>query len=183
MKLLKKIALIFTLASMSSCAFLFNDKEVELRIDSNPAGADIMIDGVHYGKTPATLKLEPRNYIAVLNKEGYGTAQVRLESWQAVRLKKAEGGRCLADAFGTMLILPALSYWSVYCRDFKQPRYNVAIPYMGPAGSSPNDAGRNSIRPSNSPYSGGFPTGPGAYSREQFYDPSSRYMDEYPRNY
>lgn len=152
MKLFKVFATIFSLLSLPSCAFLFNDKMVELAIDSNPSGADIVIEGVNYGRTPALIKIEPKNYIATLNKEGYGTAQLKLESWQAVRAKKDEGGRCIADTLGSVFILPMFSVWSVYCRDFKQPRYSVNIPYMGPAGSSPASNFNGGLRSSNNPY-------------------------------
>jgi len=129
--LFKKIILLLTLQTLASCAYLFNNKTVDLSIDSNPQGADIVIDGKSYGRTPLTISIEPKNYIATLTKEGYGSAQLQLESWQAIRRKDGEGGRCIADAIGTMLILPMLSYWSVYCRDFKEPQYFVNIPYLG----------------------------------------------------
>ena len=116
---------------LSSCAYFFNSKTVDVTINSNPSGADIMIDGKNYGRTPITLNLEPKDYVATLTKEGYGSAQLKLESWQAVRRKGGEGGRCLADAAGSMLIVPIFSYWSVYCRDFKEPEYSVNIPYLG----------------------------------------------------
>ncbi|HLD77007.1 MAG TPA: PEGA domain-containing protein, partial [Rickettsiales bacterium] len=147
----------------------------------NPVGADIMIDGIYYGKTPATLKIEPRDYTAILNKEGYGVAQIKLESWQATRSKKDEGGRCLVDAFGSVLILPLISVFSVYCRDFKKQRYSVIIPYMGPVGSAVSD-NFSVINSAKLPYSGGFPKD-GAYSREQFYDPSAQYSDKDPKRY
>ncbi len=175
-----KIALVAaSLLLLTSCAYLFNDKMVEVGIDSNPSGADIIIEGVNYGKTPAVIKIEPKDYIATLNKEGYGTAQLKLESWQAVRSKKDEGGRCIADTVGSVLILPMFSYWSVYCRDFKQPRYGVSIPYMGPVGSSPASSRFNSGE-------GGYqyqnnmraPYG----NQRQYYDRGSDY-DDYSKGY
>ncbi len=138
----KNILLIATLCVLSSCAFLMNGKNVDVTINSNPAGADIVIDGKSYGRTPATLNLEPKNYIVVLTKEGYGSAQLKLESWQAIRRKEGEGSRCVADAVGTMLIVPIFSYWSVYCRDFKEAEYLVNIPYLGSAAAQPQ---RNNI--------------------------------------
>jgi hypothetical protein len=129
--LLKKIIVLAALQTLASCAYALNGKNVDVSIDSNPQGADIVIEGRSYGRTPATIMLEPKNYIVTLTKEGYGSAQLQLESWQSIRRKDGEGGRCIADAIGTMLILPALSYWSVYCRDFKEPQYFVNIPYLG----------------------------------------------------
>ncbi len=139
--ILKNIFLVGALYLLSSCAFLMNSKNVDVAINSNPSGADIIIDGRNYGKTPANLNLEPKNYNVILTKEGYGSAQLKLETWQAIRKKESEGGRCIADALGTMLVLPALSYWSVYCRDFKEAEYSVNIPYLGAASSQQNNGG------------------------------------------
>lgn len=143
MKILAKFVILAVfLQNVASCAFLFNDREVEVVVESMPAGADVIIDGRNYGRTPLILRLEPNDYTATLIKEGYGTTQLRLESWQAVRENRKEGSRCIADAVGTMFILPALSYWSVYCRDFKQPKYHAVIPYMGPEGTDPGQVAR-----------------------------------------
>lgn len=134
--ILKILATFLILQNLAACAYLFNSKTVEVAIESSPAGADIIIEGRSYGRTPAVIKIEPKNYIATITKEGYGSAQLKLESWQAIRKDKSEGGRCLADALGTVLILPVFSYWSSYCRDFKEPRYFVSIPYQGPTQAS-----------------------------------------------
>lgn len=146
-KFLRQFVLFSLLAANSSCAYLFNEKNVDVSINSSPAGADIFIEGRNYGKTPALLNLEPKSYSVVLSKEGYGSTQLKLESWQAIREKDGEGGRCLADAFGTMLVLPALSYWSVYCREFKQKEYFVNIPRnsanSGTRGNSMMGLGQN----------------------------------------
>lgn len=137
MKLLRQFALIALLTSASSCAYIFNDKEVDVSINSNPPGADVYIEGRNYGKTPVTIHIEPKSYVATVTKEGYGSAQIQLEWWQAIRDKKGEGGRCLADALGTMLVLPGFSFASVYCREFKQKEYFVNIPRTAQtAGSS-----------------------------------------------
>src|SRR3989338_4146118 len=96
--ILKNVFLIGALCFLSSCAFFLNNKNVDVVINSNPSGADIVIDGKSYGRTPANLNLEPKNYTAILTKEGYGSAQLKLEVWQSVRRKQGEGGRCIADA-------------------------------------------------------------------------------------
>lgn len=146
---LKMVFLSLLVQGISSCAYLMNSKEVEVAIESSPPGADIIIEGRNYGKTPKRIKIIPQNHTAILTKEGYGSASIELETWQAVREDKAEGGRCLADALGSMFIVPAFSYWSVYCRDFKEKKYSVTIPYTGgPQGSysqynSPYSAKRN----------------------------------------
>ncbi len=138
--ILKNIFVATALYLLSSCAYMMNSKTVDVAISSNPTGADIVIDGKNYGRTPATINIEPKNYNVVLTKEGYGSAQIKLESWQAIRRKEDEGNRCVADAVGSMLIVPIFSYWSVYCRDFKEPEYSVNIPYLGTQAS---DQSRN----------------------------------------
>lgn len=147
MKIIIKSCLIASLLMSSSCAYLFNSKTVDVGISSNPAGADIFIDGKNYGKTPMTLNIEPKNYSVVLTKEGYGSTKLNLEAWQAIRDKKGDGGRCLADALGTMLVLPLFSFWSVYCREFKQPNYSVNIPYAGVGNYSMEGRGNGAIPP------------------------------------
>lgn len=43
MKLARHLALIAVLSFVSSCALMFNDKQAEVTINSNPAGADILL--------------------------------------------------------------------------------------------------------------------------------------------
>jgi len=129
MKLVRLFSLLILLSAASSCAMMFNDKNVDVSIASNPPGANILIDGRNYGRTPATLNLEPRNYNVILTKEGYGSAPLKLESWTAIRSKEGEGGRCIADILGTMFVIPYYSfYWSGRCDEFKQSEYFVNIP-------------------------------------------------------
>ncbi len=114
---------------ISSCSF-FNEKYVMLPIKSNPTGADIYIDGRHYGQTPMAVQLIPdRDYAATVTKQGYGTSSFSLETFRSVRENR--GGkdmvRCVADALGTMLVIPAAGFLSVHCKDFKQKEYFVNI--------------------------------------------------------
>lgn len=134
---IKILAALAILSLLDSCAFLFNGKNVEVAINSNPQGADVIIEGRSYGRTPAVINIEPKNYIATLTKEGYGSTQIKLETWQAVRSSKnGDGGRCVADAVGSLLVLPAFSFMSVYCRDFKQSEYFAEIPRSASAGGN-----------------------------------------------
>jgi len=126
MKFLQKFCLVTLLGMASSCAMMFNEKTVDVSISSTPPGADIFINGKNYGHTPAKINIEPKNYTVVLNKEGYGSTKLQLESWTSLR-----NGKCLADALGAMLILPYYSvYYSGKCDDFKQPEYHAVIPQL-----------------------------------------------------
>ncbi len=132
MKLLRKSLLVVLLGISSSCAMIFNEKTVDVSINSNPPGATIFIEGRSYGKTPATLNLEPKKYSVLLAKEGYGSTQLQLDYWVTLR-----NGKCMADVLGTMLVIPYYSYyWSGKCNDFKQKDYFVTIPRTGGVGAS-----------------------------------------------
>jgi hypothetical protein len=113
---------------MSSCAF-FNDKDIYVPIKSRPSGANVYIDGKYFGDTPTRIKLDPsKNHRATLVKKGYGTSSVDLETWYSVRGGRgADNARCALDALGVMLIIPAFSFYSVRCRDFKKREYIVDI--------------------------------------------------------
>ncbi|MBU6140127.1 MAG: PEGA domain-containing protein [Proteobacteria bacterium] len=126
MKFSRQIALLASLILTSSCAAMFNDNKAEVSINSNPPGADIFIEGRSHGRTPATLQIEAKNQTAVLNKEGYGSAQVQLETWYT-----AKNGKCLADAMFSMFIIPAYSFYSGKCSEFKEKEYFVNIPNNG----------------------------------------------------
>ena len=130
---LKFLALAIATISASSCSLL-NDKQVALPITSNPVGADLYIDGQYYGKTPKIVNLEPsKTYSATAVKEGYGTANIDLETWYSVRGNRGGGDnfRCVLDAVGTMLLIPAIGFYSVHCRDFKLKDYSINIANTG----------------------------------------------------
>lgn len=129
MKLAHQFTLVASLLLTSSCAAMFNDKNTEVSINSNPPGADIFIEGRNYGQTPATLNIEAKNQVVILTKEGYGSAQLNLETWYA-----AKNGKCLADAIGMALIVPIYSFISGKCNEFKEKEYFVNIPNVGGAG-------------------------------------------------
>ena len=135
---------IFTLALMlvcASCAIMGNDTKSTVSINSNPPGANVIIEGRNYGMTPMIVQLNVKDYDVSLIKEGYGAAQFRLEKIQGIE-KGPDGGRCLADAIGSMFIITFYSaYYSDYCKTFKEQEYNVEIPY-----SASNYDVRKSVR-------------------------------------
>ena len=68
---------------LAGCASMFGDNGRQLTIKSNPSGANIFIDGVNYGQTPAVINLP--NYIwdgeqIVLKKSGYNDTAIRINS-------------------------------------------------------------------------------------------------------
>lgn len=132
----------------NSCS-LMNNTNVTVPINSNPPGADVYIDGKFFGQTPVFANLDPSNdYSATVSKPGYGSTNVSLETWYSVRDGRgAESTRCILDAFGTMLVVPAFGFFSVHCRDFKQTDYFVNL--SSNAGNPSIDGQINSTNPYN----------------------------------
>ncbi|GDX36422.1 hypothetical protein LBMAG18_09330 [Alphaproteobacteria bacterium] len=130
--ILKKILVTLTCLVLvvftNSCSF-FNSKIAEVRINSNPQGARILINGTDYGFTPATLNIVPKKYTINLQKDGYGSAMLEVESWASIKTNVnnkvvADGYRCLLDSLNPFL------FFTVFlknCQDFKKKSYNVVI--------------------------------------------------------
>jgi len=130
-RLKKLIVMITCLSSMfltGSCSF-FNSKNSELRINSNPQGARIIINGNDHGFTPATLNIPAKKYFINLQKDGYGSAVLEVDSWASIKTNVnnkivADGYRCLLDSINPFL------FFTVFlknCQDFKKKSYNVVI--------------------------------------------------------
>ncbi len=152
MKMIYKLSLGVFLIFTSSCAF-FNDRVVSVAINSNPTGADIFIEGQNYGRTPAVLTIEPKNYTVVLNKEGYGSAQLNLSTWGTIRTDTfgnttADGTRCLLDSVSVIFFF---NVFTSKCADFKQKEYNVNIPNLASSGKRNDSPPSSMIGIGNSP--------------------------------
>lgn len=127
--MLKKLFIVTLLFVCSSCALMFNDKKAPVKINSNPPGANIIIEGRNYGTTPALLSLEARPYNVSLLKEGYGSANFKMDVWQGME-EGGDGKRCLADMIGFIFVVTFYSaYFSDECKAFKEEEYNIEIPY------------------------------------------------------
>ena len=55
-----KFSLVLVMLFFSSCAMIFNKKDVEVNFKSIPDGADVFIDGEKAGKTPISVRLDTR---------------------------------------------------------------------------------------------------------------------------
>lgn len=124
---------ILILLFLNACSFL-NEKSVYIPIKSNPSGAIIYLSGTKIGTTPANIRLDPSsNYRLTLEKEGYGSSILSLETWYSARGGRGlDSFRCSLDAIGSMLVIPAIAFYSVHCRDFKKKEYIVNItPSLG----------------------------------------------------
>ncbi len=151
MKLKLRVIAILALASLASSCSFFNDKTVDVAINSTPPGADVFIEGKNYGRTPLILNIEPKPYNVALVKEGYGTANLNMEIWWGtIRTtidgeRTGDGTRCFLDMM--TLVFSFNMYNATRCGDFKEKTYNVVIP------RSSNFAGNSTMgigqKPSN----------------------------------
>ena len=134
MKTIRQLSLFALLSLLASCAF-FNGKTVDLAVNSNPPGADVVIEGRNFGKTPTVINVEPKPYLITLTKEGYGSAVFNTETWGTIRTDvsgntTSDGTRCLMD---TVSVLFFFNVFSDRCADFKQKEYFINIPRVGTA--------------------------------------------------
>lgn len=76
---MKKIALVAAAMSLSACGALFNGGPANVTVNSNPAGAEVWVDGTNRGITPATLQLsKDQNHTITLRRAGYQEQTVTL---------------------------------------------------------------------------------------------------------
>lgn len=138
MKFFRQFSCAALLLMASSCAF-FNSRTVDLSIGSNPSGANIFIEGRSYGRTPATINIEPKEYLVTLTKEGYGSTSFKTDIWYGtVRTdvngnRTGDGTRCILDM---LTVLFSFNSWNASkCGDFKQKQYFLTIPHYGNSGA------------------------------------------------
>lgn len=144
MRSLKRLLTMALTFICASCAMMGNDMKSSVSINSNPSGASVIIDGRNYGMTPMSLQMKVRNYDVSLIKEGYGIAKFKLETIQGIE-EGSDGGRCLADAIGSMFVITFYSaYYSDYCKTFKKQEYDIEIPYTASRYSRKSDVRQKS---------------------------------------
>ena len=71
--------LIFVMAiSVISCSTIMNGDKDQMKVDSKPADAIILVDGIEIGRTPAMLNLKRgETHIIEIKKEGYETYRLQ----------------------------------------------------------------------------------------------------------
>lgn len=75
------LSFILMFVSFIGCATIFKGSHAEIRVNSEPSGATIMINGIDKGETPKTLALErDEDYVLTFQKEGYKEVKVEVES-------------------------------------------------------------------------------------------------------
>ncbi|BBH53400.1 PEGA domain-containing protein [Fluviispira sanaruensis] len=82
--LFKKTATILAISAfLTGCASMYGDNTRLVKVDSQPQGADIYIDGARVGKTPAVITLSTYIYggkTLVLRKENFSETSVMVNS-------------------------------------------------------------------------------------------------------
>ena len=72
MKKFYKIIVFVIVFQLVGCATIFKGTNSHLGMHSNPAGAEVYINGKYMGKTPLSLKLSSKtSYVIEFRKEGY----------------------------------------------------------------------------------------------------------------
>jgi hypothetical protein len=124
-KIIVTLIIVFNLAS---CAYLSKDT-VDITIASDPTGAKIFIDNVDYGTTNSEIKLVPNHsYNLRIVKDGYRPVEMTMDTQFTFRKGRTrEYNRCIADAIGSIFILPIYSLNSVRCRDFTKILYSADL--------------------------------------------------------
>ena len=125
-----KFSLILVMLSISSCATIFNKKDVEVNFKSIPDGADVYVDGDKVGKTPVSVRLIPdRNRTVLYAKDGFANREFSIYNTLAdSRLRPSyEHVNCILDWTGFIFILPLISAHSPSCSNFDQSVYFKAL--------------------------------------------------------
>jgi hypothetical protein len=126
---MKKIGMVvaaLSLSSLSACGALFNGGPANVTVNSNPAGAEVWVDGTNRGVTPATLQLaKNQNHTVTLRRPGYQETTVNLT-------KKVSATYVILDVLGGLIpiiIDAATGSWYVLNTD----EVNVDLQQSGTA--------------------------------------------------
>lgn len=67
------------LTGMTGCATVFHGGAKPMSFQSEPGGAEVLVNGVSMGRTPVTLRLKPnKDYAVTFRRQGYRDATVTL---------------------------------------------------------------------------------------------------------
>ena len=119
-------AMLFT----SSCAIIFNKRDVEVTFKSIPDGADVYVDGEKVGNTPVTTRIRPsKDYGVLYIKDGYANREFKIKKvvGNSTLRPTSEYTLCMIDAVGSILIVPMVSVFSNSCAQFDSTTYSKAL--------------------------------------------------------
>jgi hypothetical protein len=96
------MALVVIVSAIQGCLYLANGKTQEVRFESSPPGARVVVNGIQYGDTPTQVTLSRcQNYTVVVDKAGYKSGDVFLS-------RTAHGTDYLILFVDSLLIIPGL---------------------------------------------------------------------------
>jgi hypothetical protein len=96
------MALVVIVSGSQGCLYLANGKTQEVRFESSPPGAQVVVNGIQYGQTPTQVTLSRcQNYTVVVDKTGYRSGDVFLS-------RTAHGTDYLILFVDSLLIIPGL---------------------------------------------------------------------------
>jgi hypothetical protein len=82
---------------LAGCGALFNGGPSNVALNSDPSGAQVMIDGTSRGTTPTTLALaKNKSYTITFHKEGFQDATAQID-------RKVSAGYVVLDVLGSVL--------------------------------------------------------------------------------
>jgi len=82
------------------------DSISKLTIESNPPGAEVLIDGKSYGRTPATVSLPPGSRYVVLRRDGYNTWSRELQAKPAESMTISADLKPLEETPNVIVVKP-----------------------------------------------------------------------------
>ena len=130
-KLVISLSLICVMLLNSSCAMLFNKKDVEVTFASYPENAKVFLDGNVIGHTPVTVRIKPKYNADILYaKNGYANREFKITKviGDSTLRPTFEHTMCILDAVsGIILILPLISAFSTSCAHFNKSFYHKAL--------------------------------------------------------
>lgn len=99
--MLRLLIIIIVCATVSGCATITRGTNQDIPVSSNPVGADIIVDGMPYGRTPATIQLSRKHpHQVTLLLDGYEPYSVSVRT----DMGKAMAGNCLIGGLPGMAI-------------------------------------------------------------------------------
>jgi hypothetical protein len=106
---MRALALAVVAVLSSGCAAVFGTKEKEFALHSEPAGAEVYVDGNRVGTTPAKVRLSNhREHTFVFRKEGY-------KETTCTMVRRTNAGWVILDILGgvvPVIIDAATGSWS-----------------------------------------------------------------------
>jgi hypothetical protein len=78
---MKRLTVLFPTLALAACGALFNGGPANVAFNSNPAGAQVWVNGLNMGVTPTTLQLDKsKDHTITFRREGYADTNYQLSN-------------------------------------------------------------------------------------------------------